>query len=138
MSANSLSAIPSNFGATDWTIVGLYLIGTVIIGLYANRYIRNMSDYIVPGRSLKSYLAVATMIGSELGLVTVYVLRAEGLYRWVRRLPHRHRRGRGHPHPEPHRTEAIPFAGCISLSIHNHPWRLKYKWKWFLASLSLP
>lgn len=71
MSANSLNAIPSNFGATDWTIVGLYLIGTVIIGLYANWYIEKLSDYIVSGRSLKSYLDAAIMIGSELGLGTV-------------------------------------------------------------------
>jgi hypothetical protein len=26
----------------------------VAVGLYANRYIRNMSDYVVAGRSLKS------------------------------------------------------------------------------------
>ena len=78
MSSDLLNSISSNFGAIDWAIVGLYMLGTVAIGLYANRYIRNMSDYIVAGRSLKPYLAVATMIGSELGLVTVMYSAQKG------------------------------------------------------------
>ena len=61
----------TNFSTLDWVIVAVYLIATVAIGLYANRYIANMTDYIVAGRSLRSYLGVATMIGTELGLVTV-------------------------------------------------------------------
>lgn len=68
----------SNFGLIDWFIVGAYLLVTVGIGLYVNRYIRDMNDYIVAGRSLKSYLAVATMIGSELGLVTVMYSAQKG------------------------------------------------------------
>ncbi len=68
----------SNFGTIDWIIVIAYMFGTVVIGLYANRYIRNMSDYIVAGRSLRSYLAVATMVGSELGLVTVMYSAQKG------------------------------------------------------------
>ena len=78
MEAGSLSQITSNFGSVDWAIVAVYLAGTVAIGIYANRYIRNMSDYIVAGRSLKSYLAVATMVGSELGLVTVMYSAQKG------------------------------------------------------------
>ncbi|SVC50836.1 uncharacterized protein METZ01_LOCUS303690, partial [marine metagenome] len=68
----------SNFGTIDWVIVIVYMFGTVVIGLYVNRYIRNMSDYIVAGRSLRSYLAVATMVGSELGLVTVMYSAQKG------------------------------------------------------------
>ena len=78
MSSDLLNSIGSNFGTVDWAIVGLYMLATVAIGLYANRYIRNMSDYIVAGRSLKPYLAVATMIGSELGLVTVMYSAQKG------------------------------------------------------------
>ncbi|MCA9266104.1 MAG: sodium:solute symporter family protein [Planctomycetales bacterium] len=68
----------SNFQALDWAIVGVYLLGTVIIGLYANRYIRDMADYIVAGRSLKSYISIATMLGSEIGLVTVMYTAQKG------------------------------------------------------------
>lgn len=51
--------------------MAVYLIGTVAIGLYANRYVKDMAHYIVTGRSLKSFDSVATMLGSEIGLVTV-------------------------------------------------------------------
>ncbi|MCB1224355.1 MAG: sodium:solute symporter family protein [Verrucomicrobiales bacterium] len=68
----------SNFSTLDWWIVGVYLVGTVIIGLYANRYIKNMADYVVAGRSLKSLISVATMLGSEIGLVTVMYTAQKG------------------------------------------------------------
>jgi len=68
----------SNFTGLDWGIVALYLLGTVAVGIYANRYIRNMADYVVAGRSLKSHLSVATMLGSEIGLVTVMYAAQKG------------------------------------------------------------
>lgn len=69
---------PSNFSTLDWVIVGLYLTGTVAIGLYVNRYIRGMSDFLVAGRSLRTHLGVATMVGSELGLVTAMYAAQKG------------------------------------------------------------
>ena len=78
MSADAVQGFASNFGAVDWAIVAAYLAGTVAVGIYANRFIRNMADYMVAGRSLKPYLAVATMIGSELGLVTVMYMAQKG------------------------------------------------------------
>lgn len=68
----------STFSVFDWCIVGIYLAGTVVIGFWANRYIRNMDDYIVAGRSLGSSLGVATMLGSEIGLVTVMYFGQSG------------------------------------------------------------
>lgn len=68
----------SNFSTLDWWIVGLYIAVTVAVGLYANRYIKNMADYIVAGRSLKSMISVATMLGSEIGLVTVMYTAQKG------------------------------------------------------------
>ncbi|KKK92757.1 hypothetical protein LCGC14_2699750, partial [marine sediment metagenome] len=67
----AIKQLGSNFTPWDWAIVAVYLAGTVAIGLYVNRYIRSMDDYVVAGRSLKSFLAIATMVGTELGLVTV-------------------------------------------------------------------
>jgi len=63
--------IQTHFTALDWTIVAVYLSASVIVGLVAQRYISNMSDYIVAGRSLRSYLGIATLIGTEFGLVSV-------------------------------------------------------------------
>lgn len=68
----------SNFTGLDWGIVVVYLLATVAVGLYANRYIENMDDYVVAGRSLKSHLSVATMLGSEIGLVTVMYAAQKG------------------------------------------------------------
>jgi len=68
----------TNFSSLDWGIVTVYLAGTVAIGLFANRYISDMADYIVAGRSLKSYISVATMLGSEIGLVTVMYAAQKG------------------------------------------------------------
>jgi solute:Na+ symporter, SSS family len=70
--------LTSNFSAVDWAIVVAYLLGTLAVGVYVNRYVAGMSDYIVAGRSLKSYLSIATMVGSELGLVTVMYAAQKG------------------------------------------------------------
>lgn len=77
MDLSSLS-LESNFSLLDWGIVAAYLLGTVAIGFYANRYVSNMTDYVVAGRALRSCLAIATMIGSELGLITVMYSAQKG------------------------------------------------------------
>lgn len=69
---------PTNFSNLDWIIVAVYLSATIVIGLYVKRYIRTMSHFIVAGRALKSRLAIATMIGTELGLVTVIYSAQKG------------------------------------------------------------
>ena len=68
----------SNFTTLDWCIVGAYLLLSVGIGWYARRYVGDMADYVVAGRTLKSRLAIATMIGSELGLITVMYSAQKG------------------------------------------------------------
>jgi SSS family solute:Na+ symporter len=70
--------IQSNFAALDWAIVAAYLVGTVAIGFCVNRFVTNMADYVVAGRALRSSLAIATMVGSELGLVTVMYSAQKG------------------------------------------------------------
>ncbi|MFP6702112.1 MAG: sodium:solute symporter family protein, partial [Planctomycetaceae bacterium] len=61
----------TEFGTIDWVIVVVYLAGSILIGLWANRYVGGLSDYLVAGRTLRIRLALATMTGTELGLVTV-------------------------------------------------------------------
>ena len=61
----------TNFTSIDWAIVAVYLGGSILIGLWANRYVGGLSDYLVAGRTLRIRLALATMTGTELGLVTV-------------------------------------------------------------------
>ena len=61
----------TNFTSIDWVIVAVYLGGSILIGLWANRFVGGLSDYLVAGRTLRIRLALATMTGTELGLVTV-------------------------------------------------------------------
>jgi len=70
--------IESNFSSLDWCIVVGYLIIIVAVGVYIKRYITNVTDFIVAGRGLKTFLAIATMIGTELGLVTVMYSAQKG------------------------------------------------------------
>ncbi len=74
----SVIGIDSNFGLVDWCIVVGYLIIIVAIGVYIKRYITNVTDFMVAGRGLKTFLAIATMIGTELGLVTVMYSAQKG------------------------------------------------------------
>jgi len=77
MNLNALG-IETNFGLLDWCIVAGYLIIIVAVGVYIKRYISSVTDFIVAGRGLKTFLAVATMIGTELGLVTVMYSAQKG------------------------------------------------------------
>ena len=73
-----MSDITSNFTHLDWGIVAVYLARTGGVGSYVRRFIHTMDDYVVAGRSLGSSLGIATMIGSELGLVTVVYSAQKG------------------------------------------------------------
>ncbi|MBX7072829.1 MAG: sodium:solute symporter family protein [Pirellulales bacterium] len=68
----------TNFTPWDWAIVGAYLVACVGAGVYVKRYVSDMSDYVVAGRSLNSFLSIATMLGSEIGLVTVMYAAQKG------------------------------------------------------------
>lgn len=70
--------IATNFSLIDWCIVVGYLVAVVAFGVYMRRYITNVTDFIVAGRGLKTFLAIATMIGTELGLVTVMYSAQKG------------------------------------------------------------
>ena len=52
-------------------VVGLYLCGLIVVSALLARRVKSGEDFMVAGRGLKTYLAIATMIGTELGLVTV-------------------------------------------------------------------
>ena len=77
MNLNALG-IETNFSALDWCIVVGYLLVVVAVGIYLRRYVSNVTDFIVAGRGLKTFLAVATMISTELGLVTVMYSAQKG------------------------------------------------------------
>lgn len=68
----------TNFTHWDWVIVAVYLLISVIIGVTVKKYATGMTNYIGAGRSVGTWLGVATMTGTELGLVTVMYSAEKG------------------------------------------------------------
>ncbi len=68
----------TNFTPLDWGIVAIYLLGSVAIGWSVRKYIAGMADYVAAGRGIRTALGVATMTGTELGLVTVMYSAQKG------------------------------------------------------------
>lgn len=68
----------SAFSALDWGIVIVYISLSIFIGLYARQFVKGLSNYIIAGRSLGTALSVATMTGTELGLITVMYSAQKG------------------------------------------------------------
>ncbi len=68
----------TNFGTLDTVIVVAYLTISLGIGLLVKRYAGSMENYIGAGRKLGTWLGVATMTGTELGLVTVMYSAQKG------------------------------------------------------------
>jgi SSS family solute:Na+ symporter len=66
-----MDVFATNFRSVDWIIVSVYICIPVVIGIIVKKYIRQLSDFIVAGRSLRLFIAIATLTGTELGLVTV-------------------------------------------------------------------
>lgn len=76
--ADTTSNMQTNFGSVDWAIVIVYLMASVAVGLIANRYISQLSDFLVAGRTLRIYLGIATMTGTEIGLITLMYAAEDG------------------------------------------------------------
>ena len=74
----SAAATRTNFTPIDWCIVAAYLSVSLFIGLVVKRYATNMTAYIAAGRNVGVWLGVATMTGTELGLVTVMYSAEKG------------------------------------------------------------
>lgn len=68
----------TNFGIIDWVIVVTYLLVSLGIGLMVKRYAGSIENYIGAGRKVGTWLGVATMTGTELGLVTVMYSAQKG------------------------------------------------------------
>ena len=58
------------------TIVIVYLLITIAIGLYASRRVHNSKDFMVAGRSLPLYISVATVFATWFGAETVLSVSA--------------------------------------------------------------
>jgi SSS family solute:Na+ symporter len=61
----------SNFNwPIDGSIVGLYLLTTMIAGLSVRKYVGKVEHFLVAGREMDVYLGVASLAATEFGIVT--------------------------------------------------------------------
>jgi len=69
LDTNSLTT--TNFSNIDWVIIILYPMISLGIGIFVSKFIKNMNDFVCAGKGLGTALGVATLTGTELGLITV-------------------------------------------------------------------
>lgn len=54
----------------DGSIVLIYLVGTIFVGLWLKRYVRKVDDFLVADRNVNLYLGIASLSASEFGIAT--------------------------------------------------------------------
>jgi len=54
----------------DGSIVGLYLLATMIAGVMVRKYVARVDDFLVAGREMNVYLGIASLAATEFGIVT--------------------------------------------------------------------
>ncbi len=67
-----------HFTALDWTSIVLFLLLTSGVAVFTRRFISDYDSFLLAGRNLKLYLAMATMGATELGLVTLMYFSQQG------------------------------------------------------------
>ncbi len=61
----------SNFSwLLDGSIVGCYILGTMIAGIMVRKYVGKVEDFLVAGREMNVYLGIASLAATEFGMVT--------------------------------------------------------------------
>jgi len=75
---HTLDVPSTHFSYIDWGIVLLYLALSLFIGLKVRKYITNMTDFIGAGRAVGTWLGIATLIGTEMGLITIMYSAQKG------------------------------------------------------------
>jgi SSS family solute:Na+ symporter len=71
-------ATHTNFSTFDWLIVSAFLVGITLAGMWTKRYLTHYEGYFIAGRKVKGYLGVASIIATEMGLVTVMYSAQKG------------------------------------------------------------
>lgn len=54
----------------DGSIVGLYLLATMVAGLMVRKYVVRVDHFLVAGREMNIYLGIASLAATEFGIVT--------------------------------------------------------------------
>ncbi|MCA1947228.1 MAG: sodium:solute symporter family protein [Armatimonadetes bacterium] len=74
--------MPTNFNwLLDGSIVGLYLLITMIAGIWVRRYVGKVEHFLVAGREMNLYLGIASLAATEFGIVTAMYTAQAGYTR---------------------------------------------------------
>lgn len=65
----------------DGSIVGLYLLATMIAGVMVRKYVSRVDHFLLAGRELNVYLGIASLAATEFGIVTAMYTAQAGYTR---------------------------------------------------------
>jgi SSS family solute:Na+ symporter len=65
----------------DGSIIGLYLLATMVAGIMVRKYVGKVEHYLVAGREMNVYLGIASLAATEFGIVTCMYTAQNG-YRY--------------------------------------------------------
>src|SRR5262245_37159563 len=54
----------------DGSIVGIYLLATMVAGVMVRKYVGKVDDFLVAGREMNVYLGIASLAATEFGIIT--------------------------------------------------------------------
>ena len=77
-SALTNAARQTTFTPLDWVIVVVYLLLSVGVAFFVKRYADNMTNFVSAGRAVGTWLGIATLTGTEMGLITVMYSAQKG------------------------------------------------------------
>ncbi len=60
----------TNFTWLDGSIVGAYIVATMVAGIAVRRYVGNVEHFLIAGREMNLYLGIASLAATEFGIVT--------------------------------------------------------------------
>jgi solute:Na+ symporter, SSS family len=65
-----LAGFMTSFSILDGSIVGLYLVATMVAGLAVRKYVGKVEHFLLAGRQMDVYLGIASLAATEFGVVT--------------------------------------------------------------------
>ena len=60
----------SHLGWLDGSIVGLYIVATMVAGIAVRKYVGKVEHFLIAGREMNLYLGIASLAATEFGIVT--------------------------------------------------------------------
>ncbi len=60
----------THFSWIDGSIVGVYILATMVAGIAVRKYVGKVEHYLIAGREMNLYLGIASLAATEFGIVT--------------------------------------------------------------------